>query len=651
MKLNIRNKFLIPTIGLIIFGMSFSSGISYVKAKNALKATLTAEIEKSATGVTNYINYWIKDRRFDLQTWSKQKVYRTAVLDSFVGKAARKSASLMMADLKKDYTYYEDIVLANSKGEIIAASNSELIGKINISDRDYFKQAIQGHLNISKVVKSKGTGNPVFVIASPVMAKDVPSGVLFGILDLKVFSTNFIDNIKIGDTGYAYMFNRDGFIIAHPDKSNILKLNMNDLEFGKEMMDRKNGIITYSWKGEEKIVAMSNYKDLDWTVGVSAVSSEIMAPVKELGRINIAVVLIVVILAVLAIFFIANSIAKPINSVVAGLKDAAQGEGDLTKRLDIKSKDEVGELANWFNLFIEKVQLIIKEVATNANQLDRSSGDLSNISQQMTQGSEQASAKAGKVSHASQEMSTNMNSVAVAMEQAATNISMVASAAEEMTATISEIALNTEKASSITGEAVSQASNASVQVDQLGQSAQEIGNVIETITEISEQVNLLALNATIEAARAGEAGKGFAVVANEIKELARQTAEATGEIKQKVDGIQKSTDGTISEIETITRVVNQVNEIVTTIASAVEEQSVTTKEIANNVAQASQGIDEVNQNVSQSNSVATEISREIDEVTQASGEISNSSSQVNMSADDLSRLASQLTGMVNKFKV
>ena len=651
MKLNIRNKFLFPTIALIIIGMGFSSGISYVKAKAALRAILTAELEKSASGVTNYITYWIKDRRFDIQTWSKQKVYRTAVADSFVGKAARKSASQNMAELKKDYAYYENICLANLKGELVAASNPDLTGKLNVAERGYFKNAIQGNLNISKVTKSEATGNPIFVIASPVMIKNAPVGVLFGVLDLSVFSQKFIDNIKVGDTGYAFMFNRDGVVIAHPGKSNILKLNVNDLDFGKEMVQNKNSVIVYTWKGVEKIVAQSNYKDLDWTVGVSAVSSEIMAPVAELGRINMLVALIVVILAALAIFLIANSVAKPINGVVAGLKDAAEGEGDLTKRLEINSKDEVGELASWFNIFIEKVQLIIRDVADNANQLNQSSGELSDISQQMTKGSEQASAKARTVSQSSVEMSSNMNSVAAAMEQASTNMSIVASAAEEMTATISEIASNTEKASTITGQAVSQASNASTQVDQLGQSAQEIGNVVETITEISEQVNLLALNATIEAARAGEAGKGFAVVANEIKELARQTAEATGEIKQKVDGIQKSTDGTVTEIETITTVVNQVNEIVTTIASAVEEQSVTTKEIANNVAQASQGVDEVNQNVSQSNSVATEISREIDEVTQTSGEISDSSAQVNISATDLAGLAGQLTEMVNKFKV
>jgi methyl-accepting chemotaxis protein len=188
-------------------------------------------------------------------------------------------------------------------------------------------------------------------------------------------------------------------------------------------------------------------------------------------------------------------------------------------------------------------------------------------------------------------------------------------------------------------------------VDELGHAADEISKVTEAITEISEQTNLLALNATIEAARAGEAGKGFAVVANEIKELARQTAAATLEIKNRITGIQDSTADTVTQIEAITGVINEVNEIVGTIATAVEEQSVTSQEIANNVAQASQGIQEVNENVNQSSSVAGTISGDIAEVNSSVQEIADSSSQVNHNSDELSALSGKLRELVGRFKV
>ena len=348
---------------------------------------------------------------------------------------------------------------------------------------------------------------------------------------------------------------------------------------------------------------------------------------------------------------ITRSITTPVRQVINRLEELSSGDGDLTARIEVKSKDELAQLAKAFNLFAEKIQAMIKDIADNAETLNESASGLSSISGQMSEGAEQTSGKSNTVASAAEEMSSNMNSVAAATEEASTNINLVAAATEEMTSTINEIAQNSEKARTVTEDAVSQARNASVKVDTLGKAANEIGKVTETITEISEQTNLLALNATIEAARAGEAGKGFAVVANEIKELARQTAEATREIKGKIEGIQGSTSDTVTEIEQISKVIDDVNEIVATIATAVEEQSVTSREIAGNVSQASQGISEVTENVAQSSTVAGEIAMDIADVNQAAGEISNSSSQINLSADELTGLAGQLKEMVGRFKV
>ncbi|MDY6974394.1 MAG: methyl-accepting chemotaxis protein, partial [Thermodesulfobacteriota bacterium] len=348
---------------------------------------------------------------------------------------------------------------------------------------------------------------------------------------------------------------------------------------------------------------------------------------------------------------LAGVISKPIQRMVAMLKDIAEGEGDLTRRLEAKSKDEIGELAKWFNIFMEKLQGIMKNISGNAETLSTSSQDLSRLSSQMSDGTQNVSGRSDTVAGAAEEMSSNMNSVAAAMEQASTNVNLVATTTEEMTSTVNEIAQNSEKARSIVGEAVSKAQVASASVGELGNAAQDIGKVTETITEISEQTNLLALNATIEAARAGEAGKGFAVVANEIKELARQTAEATQEIRGKIEGIQGSTAGTVKEIEGISKVINDVNDIVSTIATAVEEQSVTTGEIAGNISQAAQGMQEVTENVTQSSTVAEEIAKDIVEVNQETNEMSNSSSQVNLSAEELNKLADQLKETVGRFRV
>jgi methyl-accepting chemotaxis protein len=348
---------------------------------------------------------------------------------------------------------------------------------------------------------------------------------------------------------------------------------------------------------------------------------------------------------------IARGIVKALKEMIASFQDIAEGEGDLTKRITIHSKDEIAELAGWFNTFLEKLQGIIRQIAGGVDTLSSSSTELSAISEQMRQGTQSASEKANTVAAATEEMSANMTNVAAAMEQSATNTNMVATASEEMSATISEIAQNAEKARGISDEAARKSADASTNMDQLGTAADAIGKVVEAITEISEQVNLLALNATIEAARAGEAGKGFAVVANEIKELAKQTADASQDIKEKIGAIQGTTETTVGQISEITSVINAVNEVVATIATAVEEQSTATKEVADNVAQASRGIQEVNENVNQSSSVSTEISSDIAGVSASMDEMASGSEQVKVSAGELSELSENLKQMVDQFKI
>jgi len=350
-------------------------------------------------------------------------------------------------------------------------------------------------------------------------------------------------------------------------------------------------------------------------------------------------------------FFISQGISKPINLAVARLKDIAQGEGDLTQRLEVTTRDEIGEMATWFNTFLAGLQTMIKEIADNAVTLSCASAELQSISQQMATGALQTAGKSNTVATAAEEMSTNVASVATAMEEAATNLSMMATATEQMTTSVAEIARNSESAQVITGDAVRKSKETSQKINELGKAAQAITRVTEVITEISEQTNLLALNATIEAARAGEAGKGFAVVANEIKELARQTSAATQEIRKQIESVQSSTEISVREIGDIVTVISKVDDIVSSIAAAVEEQSATTSDIAGNIAQASAGIQEVNENVAQSSTVTASITQDITEVNHAASEMTASSSQVNENANDLAELADKINTLVGKFKV
>ena len=379
----------------------------------------------------------------------------------------------------------------------------------------------------------------------------------------------------------------------------------------------------------------------------SELSGEVTGSITAMLVISGVLFAITIALCLIIVF----GISRSLGTMIASFRDIAEGEGDLTKRIEIKGKDELGELAGWFNKFLEQLQKIIIAITGNSKSINDQSGNLSNIANSLSSSARETSGKSDSVAAAAEEMSSNLNNVASAMEQSTTNTSMVATAAEEMTATINEIAHNAEQAHNISEQAVNQAQTTSARMAELGQAAEAISKVTETITEISEQTNLLALNATIEAARAGEAGKGFAVVANEIKELAKQTAEATLDIKNQIDGVQGTTSITVADITEITKIINNVNELVATISTAVGEQSSATEEIANNINQAAQGLGEVNENVSQISVVANTITEDIALVNAASAGISESSGEVDISSGNLRQMASELQQIINKFKV
>ncbi|MBF0233569.1 MAG: bacteriohemerythrin, partial [Desulfamplus sp.] len=313
--------------------------------------------------------------------------------------------------------------------------------------------------------------------------------------------------------------------------------------------------------------------------------------------------------------------------------------------------DEIGVLAGWFNAFITRMNNIIVDISQNAQTVTAASAEVLSVAEQMSEDADDLSMRANTVAAAAEEMSSNMSSVAAASEQSSTNLSIVAMSANEMKSTLNEVAQSCSRARIISENASASVESATKKVNLLGEAARDISKITEVITEIAAQTNLLALNATIEAARAGEAGKGFAVVANEIKALATQTTKATHDIRNKVGGIQSSTDDTVSEVSNISQVISEVNDIVAAIAAAIEEQSSAATEVSDNIQQASQGIAEVNENVAQTSEVSVDIAKDIHVVHNVAETMSQKSGQMNLSAQDLSDLAYKLRDMISVFKV
>ncbi|MCP4754857.1 MAG: methyl-accepting chemotaxis protein [Proteobacteria bacterium] len=363
----------------------------------------------------------------------------------------------------------------------------------------------------------------------------------------------------------------------------------------------------------------------------------------------IACVVVGIVIVVFVLLWSNRKIVKPIIASV----DFAQvmAGGDLSQKIDVQQQDEIGTLSDALNHMVETLSGMIKNINQDVVTLNESSSEMNAISDQMTSFSDSTVAKSNTVAAAAEETDSNMNSLAAAMEETSVNMESVASATEEMSTSISDITQRIGEARGNTENAVERSQQASKQINELGRAAQEIGEVSNTITDISDKTDLLALNATIEAARAGDAGKGFAVVASEIKELAQQTAEATGDIAKKLQGVQDLTDKTVTMIEEITEVVNQVNLVVFGIDESVEQQSMATKEISQNINQVSQGIKEINENISQTNQATGQVAQEITEVNESANHLSNSSAQIQQTSVQLKELSEHLKGLVDQFTI
>ena len=319
---------------------------------------------------------------------------------------------------------------------------------------------------------------------------------------------------------------------------------------------------------------------------------------------------------------ISRSVTKPIASMVALIEQIAANNLAVAD-LEVVSDDEIGKASAALNEMKTNLHNVIQSIAETAEHVATASAELSATIQQISANSEETSAQANLVAQATQQVTRNLQGVS--------------GGAGEMTSTIQNIASNTHEAASVSQNAVQTTQTANTTIAKLGDSSAEIGEVIKVITSIAQQTNLLALNATIEAARAGESGKGFAVVANEVKELAKQTAEATEDISRKITAIQSDTKDAVSAIGTITDVIQKISNISGTIATAVEEQSATTSEMTRNLGDAAKG--------------SGEIASNIEGVATAAQGTSSSAQESQKAADDLARMATDLRGLVAHFQL
>jgi methyl-accepting chemotaxis protein len=448
-----------------------------------------------------------------------------------------------------------------------------------------------------------------------------------------------IHDLRYDEKNYFWINDEHPTMIMHPMKPALSGTDLTTfkdpsgraifVEFVQAAQGSEGGaFVRYLWPkpGRDKPVAklsfVKRFAPWGWIIGTGIYIDDVNAAWRRSALTAAGIVLLCVLPLVVVSVTTSRSTFRRLSDMVERFEDVAEGEGDLTKRIPIASQDEIGEVAKWFNVFLDRLQGMVQSVAEAAHKVGSASEDVSQSSQQISANSQETSAQASVVSSAA--------------ERVAHNLQTVATATEEMGASIKEIAKNATAAAKVATSAVEVAETTTVTVAKLGESSAGIGEVIKVIAAIAQQTNLLALNATIEAARAGDAGKGFAVVAREVKELAKATAKATEEIGGKIAAIQGDTKAAVSAIASVSQVIHQINDISNAIATAVEEQNATTNEMARNLGEAARGSGEITTNIAG--------------VSQAAESTAHGATETQEAVRQLVEMSTQLSRLVGQFK-
>jgi methyl-accepting chemotaxis protein len=653
---SLKTKILLPVLVTAIIGFMVMTLVSYLQSRAIIKEEVSIIAETKADKLAS-------EAIEQLTNWRDTMTFLAATPQGFTMDV--EGIKALMKTNKSTFEDFSFVMVADQQGNYSATSGDEG----NIKDRDYFKTVISTNKSIiSNPVISKSMGVPIVVAAAPIIdpATGRTIGLMGGIIELSKL-TEVINTEKFGESGYAYMIDNTGLVIAHKDTSLLMEKNFLDdpemTEITNNMIIGSNDVEYHIYKGDKKITAYQFVEITGWSIAMTAFESEVLSAANKLGM-SMVLVAIVIILALVAIIYIvvARSM-KPLAMITEVTRKVA--EGDLSVQVQSKSRDEIGKLSHNFNAMILSTRDIITEVkemgasvtATTSNMLismEQASIVSDQVADTIAELAKGSAEQAEATQHGSDDVRNLINEIKEIARRSQKTKGYTKTATENAETGKAKISIQKDKMLE-NKKALSTIEN---QIHLLDEKSNQIGQIVDFISSIAEQTNLLALNAAIEAARAGEQGKGFAVVADEVRKLAEGSRVAANDISGLIKEIQLGVQTTVSEMEhgrvialaldEATYNTEQSFEVIYDIIAKVTGQIEEVATSAENVNLSSQSVGELIENIA---SITEESAAGAQEVAASTEEQSATITELVASTEELNRKTVTLEEIVSHFKL
>ncbi|SDF32041.1 methyl-accepting chemotaxis protein [Sporomusa acidovorans] len=645
---------LIVLLVLFAFFPACTAGIigGYINSQSLKETTISAN-HNTAEQIGNEISRMVEDARSVTEMLAVTPVAKT--MDPVTVK------DMIVSAQQKD-PVFELIYVMDATGMQIARTSGNLA---NRADRPYFQEAIKGKTFFTDVYISSFTNAPCVTISTPITDN---TGRIIGVMaaDVSLKAVwDIVDAAKIGKTGYVDIVDQKGTVIAHPDRERVLnKESFANYSYVASAIAGQSGAEeTVSTRGDKTLTVFTVIPENKWGVIVHEPISEVMAAVLHSAVATGGITLVAVLVALLCAYYVARSLVRPLEKLVAAAEQVA--EGDLSHSIAVQGVAEIAKLTQTFNSMIISLRGIVTKtaataetVAASSEELAASSGEVGKAAEAVALTIQGVAEGANKQVHMADDSALIIKDMVEAIAntgKAAQSVAAASEQSEKAAETGSEqIALAVTKMKVIQNN-VSQATE---KIHALGDKSRQIGQIVDVITGIAGQTNLLALNAAIEAARAGEQGRGFAVVADEVRKLAEQSETAAREIAGIIEAIQAETVETVSAIDQGSQEVVAGVQVVESSGTAFKEIYAAVKNVRNEVVQIVALAEEqqkcsnlVENTVAAIAETAGRNADGAEQVAAASQEQNASVQEITAASAGLAQMAVELKQVVQEFKV